>query len=207
MEDIHVVSKIVSITQKKCNIYLNEQFAFALYKGELSRYKLKEGVRLSEETYHEIQTLLLKRAKSRCLHLLNAKSYTQQQLTEKLQTNGYPDEVTTQAIDYAKSFGYINDKAYAQHYILNQNGKRSIREMKEKLLQKGITREVLEECLETLESEQDDTHAIKTILKKKKYAEGNMNMEEKRKIYAYLARKGFRYDDINKVLQISNWNT
>lgn len=207
MEDIKVVSKIESITQKKYHIYINEQFAFTLYKGELSHYALKEGVTLTDEVYNQIEMLLLKRAKKRCLHLLNTRTYTQKQLSEKLQTNGYPNEVIVQAVDYVKSFGYINDKAYVEQYILSQNKRRSMREIREKLLQKGIEKELIEEAFEMLEEEHGDMHAIKMLLKKKKYSDSEMSMEEKRRIYAYLARKGFRYDDIMKVLQVSEWNT
>jgi regulatory protein len=30
--------------------------------------------------------------------------------------------------------------------------------------------------------------------------------EEKKKVYNYLLRKGFHYEDIRKVLQVSSWN-
>ena len=207
MADIGVISEILYTTQKKCSIYINEQFVFALYKGELSRYNLKEGSLLSEEVYREIAVLLLKRAKSRSLHLLNARPYTQKQLSDKLQTNGYPKEVIEQTMEYVKSFGYINDNAYVEQYINNHSAKKSMREMKEKLLQKGIKRDVLEAYMETFTEEQDDTYAIKALLKKKRYSPVDATVEETRRIYAYLARKGFRYDDIHKVLQVSDWNT
>ena len=47
---------------------------------------------------------------------------------------------------------------------------------------------------------------IPNMLRKKKYTPYDASVEEKRRIYAYLARKGFRYDDINKVLQVSDGN-
>ena len=31
--------------------------------------------------------------------------------------------------------------------------------------------------------------------------------QEMRKIYGYLARKGFGYEDIRQVIQINEWNT
>jgi Uncharacterized protein conserved in bacteria len=207
MEDIKVVSKITSITQKKYQVYMNEQFAFTLYKGELSHYGLREGVSVTQELYQEIESMLLKRAKKRSLHLLNTRSYTQKQLSDKLKMNGYSDKIILQAIDYVESFGYINDKAYVEQYIATQKGRRSMREIREKLRQKGIERQRLEDFFEAMEDEQDDTDAIKSILQKKKYAPCEASVEEKRRIYAYLARKGFRYEDINKVLQVSDGNT
>jgi len=202
MEDIKVVSKITSITQKKYQVYMNEQFAFTLYKGELSHYGLREGVSVTQELYQEIESMLLKRAKKRSLHLLNTRSYTQKQLSDKLKMNGYSDKIILQAIDYVESFGYINDKAYVEQYIATQKGRRSMREIREKLRQKGIERQLLEDVFEVMEHEQDDTDAIKSILKKKNYTACDASVEEKRRIYAYLARKGFRYEDINKVLQV-----
>ena len=61
---------------------------------------------------------------------------------------------------------------------------------------------VLSECYK----EQGDLMAIKNILEKKRFVVDTATDEEKRKIFAYLLRKGFRYGDISQVIQVSFWN-
>jgi len=59
-----IVTKIEPCTKTKFKIYLDETFAFVLYKGEVSRFCIKIGEELSPETEQKIrQEVILKRAK------------------------------------------------------------------------------------------------------------------------------------------------
>ena len=207
MSEILVITKIIAITQKKYKIFINEQFAFILYKGELSRYLIKEGIIVEQETYQKIKAMLLKRAKSRALHLLNTRAYTEKQLTDKMKAHSYPEEIIRQALHYVTSFGYINDNAYIAQYLERHSATKSIKEMKLKLLQKGIAKELLEEGIQNFRTQINEEESIRRILEKKRYIVGEAKEGEKRRIYAYLARKGFRHDDISRALQVSVGNT
>ncbi len=66
-----VVTKVEMLTKIKYKVYLDEEFAFVLYKGELSHYRIVEGTLLEEDTVQEIlQKVICKRAKLRAMHLL-----------------------------------------------------------------------------------------------------------------------------------------
>ena len=56
------VTKIEAVpnSKNKYKIYVDEQFAFVLYKGELSRYKIKEDVEVSQELIEEIKNELVR---------------------------------------------------------------------------------------------------------------------------------------------------
>ena len=113
------VTEIKAITKTRFRVYLDEQFAFVLYKGEIFRYHLEEGTELSEKDYQEIrQTIVLKRAKLRAMHLLTDMDRTEYQLKNKLIMGGYPEDIAEQALEYVKSFGYINDREYARRFPL-----------------------------------------------------------------------------------------
>ena len=59
-----VVTKVEMLTKIKYKVYLDEEFAFVLYKGELSHYRIVEGTLLEEDTVQEIlQKVICKRAK------------------------------------------------------------------------------------------------------------------------------------------------
>ena len=62
--------------------------------------------------------------------------------------------------------------------------------------------EVLEEYYEN----RDESVAIRRLLEKKRFSSERATEEEKRKMYGYLLRKGFRYEDVRQVIQVSSWN-
>ena len=66
-----LVTKIQAVTKQKYRIELDGQPAFVIYKGELSRYGIKEGQEIPGPVYQElVGQVLTKRAKLRAMHLL-----------------------------------------------------------------------------------------------------------------------------------------
>ena len=105
------ITRIEPVTKTKYRVSVDEQFAFVVDKGEVSRFHLKKECDLTEDTYAKIKEVLLKRAKLRAMHLLNDMARTESQLRDKLKLGGYPSEITEAATTYVKSFGDINDDA------------------------------------------------------------------------------------------------
>ena len=201
------VTQIQSVTKTKFKVYLDEQFAFVLYKGELSRYHIQEGSQLSQELFQKIKTeVVLKRAKLRAMHLLNAMERTEDQLRLKLKQGHYTEDIIDEVIRYVKSFGYVEDKGYAERFIRNRQNSKSKRELYAALCQKGVSREDIESAMEHCYEEQDEQAAIRRILEKKRFSVENSTDAEKKKIYDHLLRKGFRCEDISQVIQVSCWN-
>ena len=196
------VTKIEPVTKAKYKVFLDEQFAFVLYKGELSRYKIQEEAQLSEETIKEIKKEILeKRAKLRAMHLLERMDRTEAELYTKLKRDLYPEDIIEIAMQYVKSFGYIGDKEYARRFVESRQGSKSKLEIKMSLLQKGISKEIVSEVLEAYYDGQDESMAIQRLLNKKRYSAETATEEEKRKIYGYLMRKGFAYEEIRRVIK------
>ena len=196
------VTKIEPVTKAKYKVFLDEQFAFVLYKGELSRYKIQEDAQLSEETIKEIKKEILgKRAKLRAMHLLERMDRTEAELYTKLKRDLYPEDIIEIAMQYVKSFGYIGDKGYARRFVESRQGSKSKLEIKMSLLQKGISKEIVSEVLEAYYDGQDESMAIQRLLDKKRFSAETATEEEKRKIYGYLMRKGFSYEEIRRVVK------
>jgi len=72
-----IVEKIEPINTKRRKISLDNGLVFALYNGEIHRFKIEEGKELLEDSYYEIlQTILIKRAKERLAYLIKDGDYT-----------------------------------------------------------------------------------------------------------------------------------
>lgn len=202
-----IVTRTESLTKTKYKVDLDGQFAFVLYKGELSRYGVKEGAELAEEIVDEIyNTVLLKRAKKRAMHLLEDMDRTESGLREKLRQGLYPAEIIEKAIDYVRSFGYLNDARYAENFILSRRNSKSRKEIHALLLGKGISDEEISIAFENCYGNQEEQEAVRRILEKKRVDPKTADDREMQKIYGYLARKGFRYETIRQVTQNYNEN-
>lgn len=201
------VTKIESVTKTKFKVYVDDQFAFVLYKGELSRYRIVAEQEITREIFQKIkEEVILKRAKLRALHLLNDMDRTESQLRIKLKQGLYPEDIVEQAIAYVKSFGYIGDASYARRYITSRQKSKSKKEIYAELCRKGVARDEIDAAMEECYEDIDETAAIKEILRKKRFDIQKATDLEKQKLYGYLARKGFSYDGIRQVIQVSDWN-
>ena len=69
------VSDIVELDKKRVKVYIDGEYAFVLYKGELRDYGVKLGEVISDENYEAIiSELLPKRATKRAMNLLQKKN-------------------------------------------------------------------------------------------------------------------------------------
>ena len=199
------VTKVEALTKTKWKVELDGQFAFVLYKKEISRFGIEVNAELSEELYEQIKkNVVLKRAKLRAMHLLTDMARTESQLRDKLKRNMYPEDVISQAIAYVKSFGYINDEAYIENFIQSKRETKSRKEIYALLLGKGVSSEQIDLVFEQCYEKNTEQEAISRLIRKRNVDILHVSEQELRKLYGYLARKGFQYDDIRQVIQ--NYN-
>lgn len=209
MNGNRIVTKIEEYDKKRCKIYIDEEFAFLLYKGELSEYEIIQEKNISEDIYVKIVgEVLSKRAKKRCLNLLEKKNYTEYKLREKLKEGLYPSEIEEEAIAYVKSFHYIDDYRYACDYIFYHKDTETKKKIEEKLRLKGIEQDILHRAFSDSYDEEEEiqielAQALK-LLQKKRYDRENMDWKEKQKIQAYLLRKGIRNSVIKSAMSMQN---
>ena len=77
------VTRTEEVTKSRIRVYLEEEPAFVLYKGEARRLHIREGMELTQENYNIImEELLPKRAKLRAMNLLKSREYTVKQLRD-----------------------------------------------------------------------------------------------------------------------------
>lgn len=201
-----IVTRIEELSRSRSRIYLDESFAFVLYKGELRLYGIREGEELTEDAYRQIQDELLpKRATLRAMNLLKSRPYTESQIREKLAQGLYPQESIDLAIEYVKSYRYVDDRRFAEEYIENQQDKKSRRVIEMDLLRKGISKDMIEAAFFS-QAERgngpDEEALARQWMKKRHFAVQNADYEERQKMAAFLYRKGIGSETIRKVLSV-----
>ena len=128
-----------------------------------------------------------KKAVKKAMDLLLHKDRTEQELAERLGKAGYSQGTCRTALQYVSSYGYLDDERYARTYLLEQ---------------KGIPRDVLALVLEEYDGAQEEAAVYNQLQKKLKgRSVDELDFEEKRKVMAYLARKGYPVGVIQKVMK------
>lgn len=199
-----LVTGMEELSKSRCRIFLDEEFAFVLYKGELRLYGVRRGEELSEENYKKImEELLPKRAKLRAMNLLRSKDYTSAKLREKLKMGGYPDSVIEEALSYVEGYHYIDDDRYASGFIKDHVERLSRLQINQKLMQRGLSKEVVERAWDDWEAEGgvlSEEKQIQELCRKKHYDPESADEGEKRRMYGFLIRRGFSADAVRRAI-------
>lgn len=203
MQDGYIITSVTGLGRGRYKIELDGEIRFVLYKGELQTYHVKTGERMSGEAAEEIMTGILPgRAKLRSMNLLKSRPYTEYQIREKLRQGFYPEQAIDEAVAYVKSFHYIDDRCYVKDYITYYSESRSRGRITQDLMRKGIARELINAVYEEdLEGElPDETALMERWIQKKNYDRERADYREREKMGAFLYRKGFSPDKIEKII-------
>jgi len=197
-----IVTEIKDYKKGRYEIFLNDEFAFILYKSEIKDFGVKVGAELSSDIINEIVTnVLTKRAKKRALNLLIKGDMTEARLREKLSDGRYPSEVVDEAISYVKNYHYIDDRRYTLSFIAAKSYSDSKNTIRRKLIERGVRKDIIDSCIEEYYVEDElnvgvEKELIKRLINKKCKDISSLEYSEKQKIIASIMRKGFSYYEI-----------
>ncbi len=199
------ITALLPLDKKRYKVYLDGQFAFALYKSELLRCNISEGEEISDETVEFIKKdILTKRAKQRALYLLDRMDRTRAQLREKLKEGLYPDDVTDTVMRYLEGIGLTDDKDYARRFVEEKKASKSRSDIRHLLISKGIDGKIADEALEEEYDAQSGRAAMEKLLRKRGYDPDTAAPELRAKTYRYLFSKGFDSDEIRRAMRLTD---
>ena len=203
MDGVVVVS-VEQLSKGKRRLHLDNGEVWVLYSGELRTCSLAEGTELTQMQYEQIRhDIIGKRAKKRAMHLLEKMDRTEQELRRKLLESEYPEDLAEEAIAYVKSFHYVDDARYADCYVRLRGAAKSRGKLLAELQQKGVDRELASQVLSGYESERDEQQMIRELMEKRHYDPETASLQEQRRMYGYLMRRGFQSTDICRAISRS----
>lgn len=195
-----IITNVIPLDNKRGKVYIDGKYAFPLYLREISRFNIVVDRVVSEAEYDEIYNIVSRRIRERALYLLEAMPRTESNIRRKLMDNYYTEEYISPVIEELKGYGYIDDRSYAYNYAISMSENRGMsrKAIINKLFEKGIDRDLIEEAVAILPK--DETELINKVLKKKgiNFSDiNNMEYKERQKVYRYLNSKGFSTSCIN----------
>lgn len=190
----------------RVNLYLDDQFAFALSIDEVAKHSLKKGLELSDEQIADLKaTDESEYVYAKILNFLSYRPRTVKEVRDRLYKYDVRDvSIQDSFIDKLKSKGYLDDLAFARWFIESRNTHRprSKRHLSAELSAKGITKDIIKAVSGEIG---DESETIRSMLDKKLGHSHKLEVSEKQKIVGYLARQGFAWDKITNV--VKNWES
>lgn len=157
------------------------------------------GVEITEE---QLETLLAQsqynRARERALYLLGLRDYACGELEKKLYTEATP-EVAASVVDRLREVGLLDDARYAVRLArhLSEYKQYPRRRIEQELRHRGIDPATVSDAVAALGGE-DFEQAL--ALLEKKYYNKLSTPEDRRRVTAALARRGFSYGAIRRAM-------
>lgn len=152
---------------------------------------------LDFETYKKIlKENDFNRCKNEALKQISYRSRTSFDLKNKLKEKKYSEDAINKVIQFLEDYDLINDKLYVKSFVndkskINNWSKGKIRY---KLKAKHIDDSLIETYLNEISDDEEYEKAYEAGLHKKE------SVDDKNKVYRFLASRGFSYDIIRDVL-------
>lgn len=126
------------------------------------------------------------------------KKRTQQEVEKKLEFLNYNSSTIDKIINYLKEAGYIDDDKYVKKYFseIKQTKNWSVKQLKCDLYKRGCKANIDEEELKEYEMT-----SITNLYNRYKLKYPNHTEEELNSFKNVLQKKGFEYENINKIIK------
>ena len=139
------------------------------------------------------------------LNLLAARAYTVRNLRRKLAQKGFDPEQAEKAVERLKASGYLDDDKFAAEFAWQRLvvAGASQRRVEHDLMRRGISSETAKSATRAVMAEEavDLTGSMERLARKKLMSLGDLEPHVKRRrVFGFLARKGYEIDDINRTL-------
>lgn len=198
MEQMQITA-IEWLTKTKAKVYLDEDTALILTSSDLRSYDLEVDSVISPEAYEELYKELDKRAKLKAMSLLQSKDYSEYELHAKLKKDFLLTALADSAVNYVKSYHYIDDRRLAENYVRYHSSGQSKLMIRQKLRLKGIDDSIINDVLE--EFSFDEKAQIRALIAKKFGEYCQIPAEKRQKVMNFLLRKGYSYYDAASIIK------
>lgn len=138
------------------------------------------------------------------IRILTAMPRAVQEMKRKLRQRGHKGAVVAEVVERLKTAGLLDDEAFARHFarVRLSRGHGAPRILTD-LLSRGVERRLAEHAIdEVLEAEEVDPNEAARVLAEKRSAQlGDLPFDtKKRRMLAYLARRGFRGYEVTEIV-------
>lgn len=189
--------------KERVNIYIDEEFAFAVSAELIYKHNLKVK---SQVDYNKLKIIADEENKIKCryaaIRIIERFYKTEKELKEKLFQKGYDEEAILSAIEFLREYNYINDNNYTKSYVTDKIKSQGQKKILYDLKRKGVDEELIKATLSNVD--EDDEIEVATSIAEKKYnilsKRENDSYKLNQKLFRYLLSKGYTYEIAKKAI-------
>lgn len=202
--------KIQARDKDRVNVFVDGTYRFSLDIAQVAELGIKNGAEYSEERLVELENeSQFGKLYTRALEYALTRPRSQREMRDYLYRKtrdtrtktgqikkGVSKELTERVFNRLIHKNYVDDEKFTRFWIENRNVRKGIsrRKLQAELAAKGIDKTIIDTAFG--DSERSDTDELQKIIAKKAG-----RYDDLQKLIAYLARQGFRYDDIKTALE------
>lgn len=181
-------------TAGRYNIYVDGKYSFSLDELQLVQNGLHSGLEISEAQLEQLKSESdFGKNYIRAVDLISRRLRSEREIRDYAFRKQWTKSNTERVVERLKARGYLNDRRFAELFFSSrhQSGRYSLKRIRLDLVKKGISSDIIDDLCRV----NGDSAALLKLINKRinKYDDEN-------KLIAYLARNGFRYDDIKAAL-------
>jgi regulatory protein len=189
--------------RRRVSVFLDGNFLFGLSSATVAALGLHVGQVVERADLDRIaREEQLHEARQYAFLLLSCKARTVSELRQRLGRKGFSPDTVSHTLQRLAELKMIDDAGFARRFAedritIGHKGKWRVRG---ELLKRGVAKEHIEDALATAP---DEKEAAREVVEK--YLSRNRRLEPevlKRRLYAFLARRGFSPDTIRQVIDL-----
>jgi len=206
-----ILSKIERYKDKRrYDIYIDGEQVLRIHEEVLITYGLRTGDILSDEILDNIRSSEeFVQAKEKAIAILSRRMRSEKELWDKLRIKEFHPEIINKVIIHLRDRGFLDDTRYAMTYtnhILSRKpaGKALLqRELRLKGISQVITKDTINKRLTDGDEDELALTAAQQFLKRHQSMNNkNDDKARKQKLCSFLARRGFSWQTIYRVLRL-----
>ena len=134
---------------------------------------------------------------------IKPKNYTKSEVAQRLAREGFSEKAIEMAIEELIDSGHIRDRKYAENWVVRRqkSNPRGKTLLKHELLDKGVDREIADQVVAQVETEDEAMLALQIAQKRVKQYRRLPVHVAKRRLHGFLARRGFESEIVRQVLE------
>lgn len=188
------ISKIspAAKTEGRYNVFVDGEYSFSLDELQLVKLGVKVGQEIddTELTGYKSESDFGKNY-IRAVDLVSRRLRSEREIRDHAWRKRWTPENLERVIERLYQYGYLDDEKFARAFVASRAGRDfSVKRMRVELVKKGIKSDLIEKAMAE-STEFDEIESLRKLINKKR-----AHYDDERKLIAYLAGKGFHYDDI-----------
>lgn len=203
--NINLITKIEIQKKNKdrVNVFIDKEYSFSCS----SELVYKHGLKINKSVNIEELKIIVNednffKCKNAALKIIEKGYKSEKEVFDKLIKKEYDDKIIARAIEFLKTYNFINDEEYTKLYLKDKIKSQGKNKIKHSLQRKGIAEDIIELHLKDLSLETETKTALKLADKKYRILLKSEHDIKKisKKLWDFLLRNGYHKDIIEEVL-------